>query len=121
MILFEIAIIFPLPSLIIKYPPSLEWLPNEANWSKFTQLTEATDTTIPQSDSIDQDVVNFTEFILQATNQSIPKSSPKKHFRNVPWWFPELKVAIANRNRILNQFHELVPQFFSLLHYSPIS
>ena len=68
----------------------------KADWSLSHSLMQDTDS-IPYSDFINQNVRNFTQFISQAVNDSILKSSPTSHKRPVSWWNPELKRTIKQR------------------------
>ena len=62
-------------------PP--KWLLEKADWIQSTHLMAATDS-ITSSNSVENDVSSFTEFILRAVNLAVPKSTPKPHWKTVP-------------------------------------
>jgi len=82
----------------IRYTPPPKWSLNKVKWTFSNHITASTHT-IPQTDSIDHDVQFFTQFILDAAHQAVPKSSPNPNKRSVTWWSSELTIAIQSRKR----------------------
>ena len=80
-----------------------KWILSKADWPLFTNLTSNTDL-IPPSDSIEQDITQLTDFIIQAAERSIPKTTPSTKNHPVPWWSPEIKTALKIRNTALNHY-----------------
>jgi len=81
----------------IPFTPPPKWLFNKADRQKFIQFTAATNNIFP-CDSIEHYPTTFNEFILDAANKCIPKSSPKPNKQIVPWWSPRIQSAIFARN-----------------------
>ena len=80
-----------------------KWILSKADWPMFTSLT-ADIHLIPPTDSIDHDITQFTQFITQAAEITIPKTHPSPKNRPVPWWSPEIKTALKKRNAALNRY-----------------
>jgi len=87
-----------------KNPP--KWKVKNPNWSLFTQLIETNlSTNLPPRDCpIDSDVTHITETIINAANLSIGKTKSSTAKPNVPWWNPEMKEIIKNKNKALKTF-----------------
>jgi len=61
-----------------------KWILNKADWPLHTNLTANTDT-LHSSDSIDEDITHFTDFITQAAEIAIPNTLPISKNHPVPW------------------------------------
>ena len=46
----------------------------------------------------------FTQFISSAAEATIPKTHPHPKNRTIPWWSPEIKAILKERNSTLNRF-----------------
>ena len=89
----------------IQQIPNPKWMLHKADWPLFRNLTSSTDG-ILSSDSIEQDVQAFTEFLIQCAEKAIPKSVPHPKKRSVPWWSPEIAEAITARKKALTKFQK---------------
>lgn len=89
------------------------WIISKANWKKFQQDFSFT---TPQSNDTDSVVNSFTNAVLSAAQNSIPKSADKISPRYVPWWCPEIKKAITLRKKSLRNFKKR-PTQENLIHF----
>ncbi|XP_055944481.1 uncharacterized protein LOC129975443 [Argiope bruennichi] len=69
-----------------------KYILNAANWQKFTILANIQPDII-QSSTIDDALDYIVDVIIEAANNSIPKSSGKRKKQNKPWWDDECKQA----------------------------
>jgi len=60
-----------------------KWLHDKAYWQLFAELTAKTDS-ISFTDSIEQDIQSFTDFIIDAATQAVLKSLSNIKKRSVP-------------------------------------
>lgn len=77
------------------------WNIKKADWNKFKSYLQQHSVQI--SENIDVSIAELIKNITEAANLSIPKSNGK-HTKEVPWWCPEIKTAIKDRNKALNKF-----------------
>ena len=69
----------------------------KADWISFKQLTS--NYSIPISTEIDEIVTDLNAYILNAADETIPKSSGRRKNPPLPWWNRECKQASTERNR----------------------
>ncbi|GBM86572.1 hypothetical protein AVEN_16917-1 [Araneus ventricosus] len=83
----------------IHYPP--RYLFQQANWGNFTQLADITEFMVSTAD-ITEEVQNVIECLINAANNTIPKSSPRlRKFRNEGM---KLVATVAGRKRNCGTF-----------------
>ncbi|GBL94579.1 putative RNA-directed DNA polymerase from transposon X-element [Araneus ventricosus] len=74
-----------------------------ADWSKFSELAEITDTMV-QTASINDAVQIVTESILRAADASIPKSSSRPRRLRRPWWNDACRDAYKRQKKLWDRF-----------------
>jgi exonuclease III len=79
-----------------------KWLYNRADWPLYERFT--TETIRPD---VYWDVDTFTEKIIDAAMKSIPQTSGRVGPKSVPWWCPEVKMAIKRRRKRLRSLRRL--------------
>lgn len=87
---------------------SPKWKFDRADWDKFKQIIEdmltEKEMSPPSELSIDEKMDSFVEIILEAAEQSIPKTSGKPWKYRTPWWNKECQEALKNSKRAFNRY-----------------
>ncbi|KAI5756508.1 hypothetical protein M8J77_025578 [Diaphorina citri] len=78
-----------------------KWKLNKADWAKFTALAEFS---IDENLSVQEQVQEFTNKLLFAATESIPKSKPMNKKYAVAWWNEKCYLAIKERNKAFRVF-----------------
>ncbi len=78
------------------------WLLDRANWVKYKNACNLTNLNINQE--IDSVIHQLNDTLISAATESVPQSSGKVRKKTVPWWCPQIKDAIENRNKALKKF-----------------
>ncbi|KAI5753545.1 hypothetical protein M8J77_001177 [Diaphorina citri] len=73
-----------------------KWKMNKADWAKFSTLA---DFSIDETLCVQDQVKEFTNKLLSAANESIPKTKPLKQKYAVAWWNDKCFLAIKERNK----------------------
>ncbi|KAI5752553.1 hypothetical protein M8J77_018044 [Diaphorina citri] len=73
-----------------------KWKMNKADWAKFSTLA---DFSINENLCVQEQVKEFTNKLLSAASESIPKTKPLKQKYAVAWWNDKCSLAIKERNR----------------------
>jgi exonuclease III len=78
------------------------WKLKNTDWNLFSQMVEIylNSNPPPPDDPISNDVSHITNSIITAANLLIGKTKNSK----VPWWNPEIKLSIKNKNKALKVF-----------------
>jgi len=92
-----------------------KWNLSEVDWSQFFHLTSQTKL-LSTSDSIEQDIISFINFVIEAADQTILKIPAQSNNRRVHWCSSEVKIALQDRNRGFNNFHK-TRNFSDLINY----
>ncbi|GBN58399.1 hypothetical protein AVEN_95895-1 [Araneus ventricosus] len=86
---------------VIQYPP--RYLSQRADWEKFMQLADVTESLVCTAD-ITESVQNVVDCIINAANNSIPKSSTRpKKFRR-PYWNEACRESRREEKKLWNIF-----------------
>lgn len=93
-----------------------KWLINDADWSQFYHLTNNPPSFSPDTD-INHQVEELSDFIVQAANCAIPKTSEVISKRTVPWWNDLCKSTIKNKRKMLKVFKRY-PTQDNLINYN---
>ncbi|KAI5697973.1 hypothetical protein M8J77_012423 [Diaphorina citri] len=92
-------------SVCLNPTPEIDFLPkwklNKADWAKFTGLAEFS---IDENLSVQEQVQEFTDKLLFAATESIPKSKPMNKKYAVAWWNEKCYLAIRERNKAFRVF-----------------
>ncbi len=97
---------FPINISLVNTNPQIKqktpkWLVQKADWDKFQRHFQIP---MPLNTELDLLLEDLVKAILHAASNSIPKTSVNVPNRKVPWWCPEIKLAIKNRKRALRAF-----------------
>lgn len=71
-----------------------KWKLDKADWEKFDSLISNLCNQHPHPSATE-----FTELLIQAADESIPRSKGNAHRPQVPWWTDEIKISIQERRR----------------------
>jgi hypothetical protein len=84
------------------------WKLKNLNWNLFLQLVDVhVNTNLPPLNGpIENDVAHITNSIISAANLAIGKTNGTPNNRNVPWWNPEIKQSIKEKNIALKRFQK---------------
>lgn len=88
--------------------PRPKWIFAKANWSKYqeivsTKMDSLTDKNLMYKTS--NDAVNeFTHIILEAADNSIPRTRGSTNKRQVPWWDAECRKALQASKQAFNKY-----------------
>lgn len=87
---------------------SSKWKLKNPNWNLFSQLVKIYVNTNPPplNDPIENDGAHITNSIISAANISIGKTNITFNNRKVPWWNPEIKQSIKEKNIALKRFQK---------------
>jgi len=85
-----------------------KWKLKNPNWTLFSQLVDVYVNTNPPTpnDPIENDVIHITSSIINAANIAIGKTNGTPNNRKVPWWNPEIKQSIKDKNTALKRFQK---------------
>ena len=92
------------PILITSRTPSVSYdrparfIIDKADWNKFNSLTTMEPYNEDDNQPVDIYVNQITETLISAANQSIPITSGRRPKPTVPWWTPECRRAVKERN-----------------------
>ena len=91
------------------------WNLQKANWTVFQELSVLNE---EEFISPEHAIHFFTNKILEAASESIPKTSPPARRRPVPWWTPEVAQAVARRKRAFRTYirHPDIPHLVARNH-----
>ena len=93
---------FPILLSIDTPPPTYKsaprWKTQEADWSKFYELSSHTDV-LPDPNNLNTSLPKFTTFIIEAAQASIPRTSGLHKPGQVHWWSEEINTAIKARRK----------------------
>ena len=86
---------------------------NKANWKKYEVLTKHIS---HFQDTIEHNEINsyFSNFIIDAANESIPKSTYNPNKRTVPWWNTDLSEMIKLKYKLSRRIDRLNQRFKKL-------
>ncbi|GBO08910.1 putative RNA-directed DNA polymerase from transposon X-element, partial [Araneus ventricosus] len=82
-------------------PP--KYILNAANWEKFTSLSNINSDTI-KSSSIEQALSYIVNTIIEAADNSIPKTLGKRRKQSKPWWNADCRQAYKKQRKAWNIF-----------------
>ncbi|GBM97109.1 putative RNA-directed DNA polymerase from transposon X-element, partial [Araneus ventricosus] len=82
-------------------PP--KYIFNAANWDKFTSLANI-NSDIIKSSTIDQAIDYVVNVIIEAADNSIPKSSGMRRKQNKPWWNEDCQKARKKQKKAWGVF-----------------
>jgi exonuclease III/ribonuclease HI len=91
-----------LPGLSNSRTVRQKWLYDHADWSLYECITAET-----IHPDVEWDVITFTEKIIDAAKQSIPRTSGRVGPKAVPWWCPDTKAAIRRRRKCLRSLRRI--------------
>jgi len=85
-----------------------KWKIKNPNWNLFSQLVEAYVNTNPPppNSPTENDVAHITNSITNAANISIGKTNGTLNKPKVPWWNPQIKLSIKEKNIALKRFQK---------------
>lgn len=83
------------------------WIMNKAEWDKYTEKTEV-DRGIGDFNTVEEAVEYLGEVILEAAEQSIPKSKGSGGRINPPWWNDDCRKAINKRKAAWKKYKSTI-------------
>lgn len=83
---------------------SQKWALHRADWEKFQDLCEEAVLSDVNLDSLESMNNQLTQTIMEAAQESIPKSKGRNCRPLVPWWTNECQQAVKGRNKALRLF-----------------
>lgn len=101
----HIPIIIEFADRIIYEHLPQKWLPNRANWDQFRNLFDGYTPVIDVD--INQLVKDFSDGIITAASESVPKSKSSTQIKKVPWWNTKIAEAVKEKKRAFNIFKRL--------------
>ena len=107
-ILIPILDITPVPK-----PPRFNF--DKADWAAYLQRSTSLHPYSPSVDGIDVDCDYITNFIINISNDCIPRSSPHPHRSMVPWWSNDLSGLVRTKHSLGRYLDKLVRCFRSLI------
>jgi ribonuclease HI len=72
------------------------WRSSGVDWPKFREAVEASIVALPEGQSLNKRIANFTEALISAAKVHVRKAKPRKKQNN--WLTPEIKRLIKTRN-----------------------
>ncbi|GBN95778.1 hypothetical protein AVEN_200054-1 [Araneus ventricosus] len=85
----------------IQYPP--RYLFQRADWGNFIQLADITESMVSTAD-ITEAVQNVIDCLINAANNTIPKSSPRLRKFRRPWWNEACRDSRKEEKKLWNIF-----------------
>jgi hypothetical protein len=83
------------------YSSGLEkWDYQKANWEQFGASISITEIT----GNIEHDVATFSQNLIKAAEQSVPKKQAFQRKKSVPWWNSDCKTANKNKKKAFYKF-----------------
>ena len=95
-------------------PPQLpKYNFNRANWKKYNKITE----NIEEFQNKEHNEINndFTEFIINAANESIPLITYSSSKKTVPWWSEDLSKNIKLKHSLSRRLDRLNSRFNNII------
>lgn len=83
------------------------WITSAADWEKF-QSCISSNASFVETDDVESKVQSFSQLILHAARESIPKTSPKIKQFKPPWWNNEISKAIRVRKKALRKYNHFM-------------
>ena len=80
------------------------WILDKADWTEFRGHTEIDENRLTEGQDIDEATSNLNDLIINAANQSIPKSKGTGGRQSPPWWNKACYVAIKKRKAAWNKY-----------------
>lgn len=80
----------------MSFPKKTRWNFKKADWAAYKKTSEDLFSNLQQSNDIDQLNNNFTQTILEAATQHIPRGCRKKY---KPFWNEDIQTAITEREK----------------------
>ena len=93
---------------LIPSPPRYNF--QKADWDKYILHTRNIPP-FPHHQDFNVMCDDFTDFIINSANKSIPKSNPHALKSSVPWWSPNLTNLIKVKHMLSRQLHRLTKRF----------
>ncbi|GBN40485.1 putative RNA-directed DNA polymerase from transposon X-element, partial [Araneus ventricosus] len=98
---FPIIVSYADSGSAIQYPP--RYLFQRADWGNFMQLADITESMVSTAD-ITEAVQNVIDCLINAANNTIPKSSPRLRKFRRPWWNEACRDSRKEEKKLWNIF-----------------
>ena len=88
----------------VRTPSTPRFNLKNADWGRFSKLVKLEII----GETIDDKVNNIQDCIIEGANATIPKTSTDSVKHRVPWWTPDCRRALCERNRAYRRFNRNV-------------